>query len=342
MGVNAPDQSFPFYKSSIQFHYPQTFLVVALFLWACSKLVYNWEREFSQVSKVLDLNLIRVFIAVFQHASYTLAGRELNLSQPAVSLAIRRFEEQIGTTLFVKQGRGIAPTSRAMQLADELQYALQLIENSVSLERDVVAYCVEAVLHVIGDISGISFKLPAEDQDQVLNDLRANKVELIVDVTTSKDSAFIIEELMQEDMVVLCRQGHPRLTGDQISKEQFYQEGHIVLKTRREGRQFLELFAREPLEARDDKIEVSAISGLAMMVAQTDYIGLVSESFANLWATKLGLKVFPLPVSASPVLMHMMYHKRHLNDPHHARMREAIRQQVKKHQRSQRADDRDT
>lgn len=280
---------------------------------------------------MLDLNLIRVFIAVYRHASYTQAAKELNLTQPAVSLAIRRFEEHIGVSLFVKQGRGIAPTSRAVQLADELQNAMQLIDNSVSLQRDVVAYCVEAVLHVIGDIDGITFKLPPEDQEQTLTDLRTNKVELVIDVTITKDSAFIIEELRREEMVVLCRLDHPRLTGNTLTKDQFYNEGHIVLKTRREGRQFLDLFAKEPLELREDKIEVSALSGLAMMVAQTDYIGLATESFASLWADKLGLKILPLPIAASLVPMHMIYHKRYLNDPHHTEIRQAVRLQVERH-----------
>ncbi|MGI9277038.1 MAG: LysR family transcriptional regulator [Endozoicomonas sp.] len=276
----------------------------------------------------MDLNLIRAFVTVFQHTSYTRASEELGISQSAVSQAIRRLEEQVNATLFVKQGRGITPTARASQLARELQPALLRIDSAMSSKREIITYGTEAVLHFIGEVSGVKFVLPHSDQESALNDLRTNRVELLIDNTITRDKAFIIQELMREPAVVVCASNHPRVKGSTLTREQFFQEEHVVQKTRREGQQLVDVFATERLPARKDRVEVSSLSSVVNMVSRTEYIGITTESFARLWSPILSLRFFPLPFSCMPVPFHMVYHQRYADDPHHKQVRENIRQKV--------------
>ena len=60
----------------------------------------------------LDLNLLRVFAVVAEAGSVTAAASRLYLTQPAVSAALRRLTTAVGAPLFVRQGRGLALTSR--------------------------------------------------------------------------------------------------------------------------------------------------------------------------------------------------------------------------------------
>lgn len=48
----------------------------------------------------LDLNLLRVFDAVFRHGSVSRASQELGLSQPAASQAVTRLRQLLGDPLF--------------------------------------------------------------------------------------------------------------------------------------------------------------------------------------------------------------------------------------------------
>lgn len=64
----------------------------------------------------LDLNLLRVFVVVATAGSVTAAAAELYLTQSAVSAALRRLTDAIGSRLFVRQGRGIALTARGRSL----------------------------------------------------------------------------------------------------------------------------------------------------------------------------------------------------------------------------------
>jgi DNA-binding transcriptional LysR family regulator len=64
----------------------------------------------------LDLNLLRVFAAVAEEGGITRAASRLYVTQPAVSAAMRRLTEFVGTELVTRQGRGIVLTSRGVEL----------------------------------------------------------------------------------------------------------------------------------------------------------------------------------------------------------------------------------
>jgi LysR family transcriptional activator of mexEF-oprN operon len=73
----------------------------------------------------LDLNLLRVFAVVAECQSVTQAAARLYLTQPAVSAALRRLTTAVGAPLFVRQGRGLALTSRGQRLLAGVQPHLQ-------------------------------------------------------------------------------------------------------------------------------------------------------------------------------------------------------------------------
>lgn len=81
----------------------------------------------------LDLNLLRVFTIVAECGSVTQAAGRLYLTQPAVSAALRRLTAAIGAPLFVRQGRGLALTSRGQRLLAGVQPHLHgLIEAALT------------------------------------------------------------------------------------------------------------------------------------------------------------------------------------------------------------------
>ena len=59
---------------------------------------------------MLNLDSLKVFLAVAEHDSFSEAGRNLHLSQPAVSQIIQGLERQLGVQLFIRQGRTVQLT----------------------------------------------------------------------------------------------------------------------------------------------------------------------------------------------------------------------------------------
>ena len=62
------------------------------------------------------LEALRVFEVACRHGSYSEAARELHVTHSAVSQRIRQLEEELGLTLFERQGNRMVPTSSGLRL----------------------------------------------------------------------------------------------------------------------------------------------------------------------------------------------------------------------------------
>ncbi len=63
---------------------------------------------------------IEIFYSVYRYKTISAAARRLNISQPAVSKALRHAEDQLGFSLFIRTGQGLVPTDQAHILFEEV------------------------------------------------------------------------------------------------------------------------------------------------------------------------------------------------------------------------------
>ena len=73
---------------------------------------------------MLDTDQLRSFLAIVDSGSFTRAAERVHRTQSAVSMHIRRLEEQLGCALFVKQGRGARLTAEGERL---IEFARRII-----------------------------------------------------------------------------------------------------------------------------------------------------------------------------------------------------------------------
>ena len=78
-----------------------------------------------------DLNLLRVFLAVYDAKSVGGAAQALNMSQPGLSTALARLRRQLGDPLFLRGATGMEPTSRARSLADSVRGIMRAVDAEV-------------------------------------------------------------------------------------------------------------------------------------------------------------------------------------------------------------------
>lgn len=79
----------------------------------------------------LDLNLLRVFDAIYTARNVSRAAAALDLTQPAVSQGLTRLRNLIGDPLFVRAAGGVMPTARAQRMAPAIHDALRALESAV-------------------------------------------------------------------------------------------------------------------------------------------------------------------------------------------------------------------
>ncbi|MCP3398279.1 LysR family transcriptional regulator [Bradyrhizobium sp. CCGB20] len=63
----------------------------------------------------MDIRELRYFTAVYRARNLTAAARACFVSQPSISTAITNLEAELGTTLFIRHKKGVAPTASAEQ-----------------------------------------------------------------------------------------------------------------------------------------------------------------------------------------------------------------------------------
>ncbi|WP_447795538.1 MULTISPECIES: LysR family transcriptional regulator [Pseudomonas] len=83
--------------------------------------------------KNTDLNLLKVFEALHDEGSASRAALRLGLTQPAISAALGRLRTVYGDQLFLRTGRGLAPTLLANQLKPVVTEALNKCRQSLAM-----------------------------------------------------------------------------------------------------------------------------------------------------------------------------------------------------------------
>ncbi|MCS0635170.1 LysR family transcriptional regulator [Streptomyces sp. LP05-1] len=108
----------------------------------------------------MDLALLRTFVTVHRAGSFTRAAALLGLSQPAVTSQIRTLERQLGRPLFLRQARGVTPTTIGDELAHRaaphLDALVEITESGLDEQTGI------RTLHLAGPPEFVSLRaLPA-------------------------------------------------------------------------------------------------------------------------------------------------------------------------------------
>jgi DNA-binding transcriptional LysR family regulator len=77
----------------------------------------------------MDTNRLRHFVAVVDHGGLTAASKAVFVSQPALSLAVKELERELGTPLFARVGRGVQLTAAGIALLGPARQALRDVET---------------------------------------------------------------------------------------------------------------------------------------------------------------------------------------------------------------------
>ncbi len=72
---------------------------------------------------------LRIFLAVAEHGSFTAAAKALFVSHSTTSRAVAALERELGTPLFLRQGRSVSLTKAGEMLKPEAERLLKLMEE---------------------------------------------------------------------------------------------------------------------------------------------------------------------------------------------------------------------
>ena len=76
----------------------------------------------------MNIERLRVFLAVYECSSMTAAAARLGITQPAVSQSVRELEDEVGAELFIRGRKGIVPTRQADRFWEVARRAVRAFE----------------------------------------------------------------------------------------------------------------------------------------------------------------------------------------------------------------------
>lgn len=146
-------------------------------------------------TRILDWNLLKYFIQIARSGGIGAAASALNISQPSVSAALRKLEEQLGTRLFVRTRKGVELTAAGVFLRNECETIVGAIERVPANMRAITGSVAGTVL--VKSISHVFS--PALDAGIIAFKRRYPEVELILETAPWED---IVASLLSGDSAV--------------------------------------------------------------------------------------------------------------------------------------------
>ena len=190
------------------------------------------------------LQQLKLFESVYRNASYTRAAEQLHLTQPAVSIQLKRLEEQVGLPLFEQVGKKIFPTVAGKTLyqascdilgrVSELKNSVEALKGEIKgpLQLSVVTTSKYFMPHLLGTFltqyPDVVPKLLFTNRARVLQRLHNNEDDFVVMGQIPEDEPLETYPFLENILVPVAHPDHPLASKKNISLQALVDERFLM------------------------------------------------------------------------------------------------------------------
>jgi len=311
------------------------------------------RHEFGSVvlaEKNLDLNLLPLAIALYDELSVSRAARQLRMSQPGVSKALRRLREIFDDPLFIRGPNGIVPTPRAHAIIRAARPHLQrLQEDLLKGEQFDPATSTRPIVLGLSDIAEMAF-LPS-----ILEHLRGRAPRCPVRTVSTPDAELAVglehgdvdvaagyfptlaqrnfrqRRLSRHGFACLLRAGHP-LWKPRLTVAAYLSAEHIVVRPEGRSQDLLERFIERRKMRRKVALYTSNVLSVPFIVMDSDLMATLPFAVVTRFASLTSKVAAVLPPFELAYDLKLHWHRRFDNEPRSIWLREQLAAVFKDHQ----------
>ena len=286
----------------------------------------------------MDLNLLKVFAAVYHHRQVTAAARQLDITPSAASNALARLRGHCEDQLFVRTQRGVVPTPFASRLWASVSLGMSTLHGGLTAKeefdpaRSEIRFRVNVadvgqllmigavLLKISPDAPGIGVQtvdLPVREVDAAL--MRGD-IHLAVGHLASLGKTLFRRKLVSERFVCVVSQHNKRLCR-KLSVEDFVDATHIRYSPAAVSLSRINVeidrFFHEQGRQQKVALEAAHAFGLSSIVAESGYVLTVPERLARHYARLNAVVIHPLPIRLPPFDISLYWHERDHRDAAH-------------------------
>ncbi len=273
----------------------------------------------------LTLKQLQIFETVAELQSYTLAAKQLFLTQPAVSMQIKQLEEEIGLPVFDRIGKSIQLTdagrellqhSRAIhQQIEEAQQSLQELRGikrgrlNLTMASTANYFTPRLLAGFCRQYPNIRISLKVANRAGLLEALEQNSADMVIMGKPPSTMPLAAEVFMENPLVVIAPPDH-RLAGRRrIPLAELAEEPFIVREIGSGTRAAVERFLATHRLERPQSLEMNSSEAIKQAVRAGLGLGVVSMHTLEM---ELALKrLTVLDVEDFPIMRHwrLVYRK---------------------------------
>ena len=291
--------------------------------------------------QAIDLNLLVALEAMLSERSVTRAGARLGLSPSAMSHALARLRTTFGDDLLVRTRGGMVATARGEQLLGPLRRALEELAVLVagpggfdpgSSQREFTLATtdyVEAVLlppllsRISAAAPGVQLRVRPLEISDVVEPLERGSYDAAIGVAFDVSPGLQQQALFSEEMVLVCRKGHP-LVKRSIDLATYLELRHVMVSVRGGSQGVVdELLARSG-QRRRIALLVPHFLAAQLIVASTDLVMTAPARVVSRLGEALGLRVLTPPLAVPGFTVKQVWHERQQDDPGHLWLRQQV------------------
>lgn len=210
----------------------------------------------------MDLRSLRYFLTVAEQGGFTAAAERLHIAQPAVSMAIRKLEQQLDLPLFDRQERRIRLTDEGEVLLRHARIILQAFDDAEremrelhTLERGEVRVGIPSMLgsYYFPPIlmafrhhyPGIRLEVIEAGTRQLQQMIHQGDIDMGVIVSDTPPEDLETHCFLRAQMMAILPADHPLAEAREISYDAFFAEELVLFKEGYFHREVIDRISRE-------------------------------------------------------------------------------------------------
>ncbi|WCE31668.1 LysR family transcriptional regulator [Vibrio sp. SCSIO 43137] len=257
---------------------------------------------------------LEILLAVYQGGSIKSAAEALFLTQPTVSMQLKKLAEAIGLPLYQQVGRklqftdaGLATVTTAKKIllsCEELDMQLSSLRGleSGTLKLAVTTTAKYFTPHLLGPFRerypGIDIQLTIANRQQVIERFENGADDFYVFSHLPEELDLEVIEFMSNDLVAIAEANHPFTTKSKVSLQEFCQEDFLIREAGSGTRYATEAFFNKQQYKPNIKMTIASNEAIIHSVLSRLGVSILSAhtlAFGNIYDVKV-INVESLPI----------------------------------------------
>jgi len=263
----------------------------------------------------ISMHQIRIFDSVARYQSHTQAAEKLHMTQPAVSMQMKKLEENIGVELFERRGRSIMLSKAGKELREYCTKIIYSYNNMLAFSEQVkgheIGHLTISVATTANQFStrilsafskkypDVTISLDVTNRQRILQQLDNYEPDLVIMGEPPKGHGLISEQFMPNPLVIIAPPDHPFAKKKGLDITDIDNQKFVVREEGSGTRETIERIFKNAGITYNTTMEMSSNEAIKHSVAAGFGLGVVSLhtlelELNNAHLVVLDVKGFPL------------------------------------------------